>query len=236
MDSTGGTLVRRRRPPVAIALLVAAAVGAWMLAGPGGALSRSGPRLDGPLPACGPAEILTPHRGGEDWRRTFLDPAFALAETDVPSDLVSLGSAGIAGRGTVRRLVVEDLRAMDRAARADGVTLVVRSAYRSFDAQVATFGSLERAYGSDYALASAARPGHSEHQLGTALDIDGGDLWLADLGWRYGFVVSYQPEWSPRVTCYKAEPWHVRYIGRDAASALHDSGLSLREWLWYRQG
>ncbi len=236
MDSTGGTPVLRRRPLVAIALLLAIAAGAWMLAGPGGVLSRSGPRLDGPLPACGRAEILTPHRGAGDWRRTFLDPAFTLAEADAPTDLVSVGTAGIAGRGTVRRVVVDDLRAMDRAARADRVTLVVRSAYRSFDAQVATFGSLERAYGSDYALTSAARPGHSEHQLGTALDIDGGDHWLADQGWRYGFVVSYPPAWSPQVTCYKAEPWHVRYIGREAAATVHDSGLSLREWLWDRQG
>jgi D-alanyl-D-alanine carboxypeptidase len=235
VDSNGGTPARHR-PLVAIVLLGVIAVGAWMLAGPGGALSRSGPRFDGPLPACGRAEILTPHREAEDWRLTFLDPAFTLADSDAPTDLVSVGKAGISGRGTVRRVVVDDLRAMDRAARADEVTLVVRSAYRSFDAQVATFASLERAYGRDYALASAARPGHSEHQLGTALDIDGGDHWLADQGWRYGFVVSYPPEWSPQVTCYKAEPWHVRYIGREAASALHDSGLSLREWLWDRQG
>ena len=111
----------------------------------------------------------------------------------------------------------------------------IRSAYRSHAQQVATFESLERAYGTDYALASAARPGHSEHQLGTAIDVDGGDTWLATHAWRYGFVVSYPPEWSPSVTCYKPEPWHLRYMGREAAAAVHDSGLSLREWLWDQQ-
>ena len=42
-------------------------------------------------------------------------------------------------------------------------------------------------------------------------------------------------EWSPQRTCYKAEPWHFRYVGRDAARAVRESGLSLREWLWVQQ-
>lgn len=226
---------RRLRAIFAVALMGAAMAAAWTLVGPGGALSRSGPRLDGPLPACERAEILTPHRAPGDWRLTFLDPTFTLASTDAPADLVEVTKAGISGRGKVRQLVIDDLRALDRAARQDGVALSVTSAYRSFDQQVATFESLERAYGSDYALASAARPGHSEHQLGTALDIDGGDRWLEVHGWRYGFVVSYPAEWSPAATCYKPEPWHVRYIGREAASAVHESGLSLRAWLWSQQ-
>lgn len=225
-----------QRPVLAVAAVATAVALAWTLVGPGGALSRSGPRFDGPLPACERAEILTPHRAPGDWRRTFLDPAYKLTATDAPADLVEVTTAGISGRGRVRQLIIDDLRGLDRAAREDGVELSVRSAYRSFDQQVATFESLERAYGGDYALASAARPGHSEHQLGTALDIDGGDRWLALHGWQYGFVVSYPSEWSPAATCYKPEPWHVRYIGREAATAVHASGLSLRGWLWSEQG
>ena len=178
---------------------------------------------------------LTPHREPDDWRLTLLDPTLTLTPSDVPSDLVDVSDAGVPGRGKVRRLVIDDLRAMDRAARKAGVELTIRSAYRSYAQQVATFESLERAYGTDYALASAARPGHSEHQLGTAIDIDGADTWLAGHAWRYGFVVSYPPEWSPSLTCYKPEPWHLRFIGREAAADVHDSGLSLREWLWDQQ-
>jgi D-alanyl-D-alanine carboxypeptidase len=128
--------------------------------------------------------------------------------------------------------VIDDLRAMTRAARADGTRLTVRSAFRSYDDQIRTVESLEDAYGHAWTARSAAQPGHSEHQLGTALDLDGGDAWLADHAWRHGFVVSYPPERSPRFTCYKPEPWHVRYVGRDRARAVHESGLSLREWLW----
>lgn len=47
--------------------------------------------------------------------------------------------------------------------------------------------------------------------------------------------MSYTPEHSPGATCYKPEPWHFRYIGRDAARAVRESGLSLRAWLWKRQ-
>lgn len=230
----GARLSPGRRPALlAVAVLAGtAAVMLWTLVGPGGTSSRSGPRFAGPLPPCQQAETLTPFRAPEDWRRTLLDPAFTLASSDVPTDLVDVSDAGVPGRGKVRRLVIDDLRAMDRDAKADGVTISIRSAYRSYGQQTATFESLERAYGTDYALASAARPGHSEHQLGTALDIDGGDRWLADQGWRYGFIVSYPGEWSPGRTCYKPEPWHVRYVGRATAAAVHDSGLSLREWLW----
>ncbi len=224
-----------RRSILVVAAIAVTAAAAWTLVGPGGALSRSDGVFDGPLPACHRADELTPHRTPDDWRLTLLDPVFTLTSSDVPPDLVDVSVAGVAGRGRVRRLVIDDLNAMARAARKAGVELTIRSAYRSHAQQVATFESLERAYGSDYALASAARPGHSEHQLGTAIDVDGGDTWLVVNSWRFGFVVSYPAEWSPSVTCYKPEPWHLRYLGRDVAAAVHDSGLSLREWLWDQQ-
>ena len=48
--------------------------------------------------------------------------------------------------------------------------------------------------------------------------------------WRYGFVLSY-PDGTENVTCYEYEPWHYRWIGRDKALAVRQSGLSLREYL-----
>ncbi len=212
------------------------------LAGPSGLASRvvravggapaDGIAGDGPLPACRAGDVLTAHRDPADWARTLLDPLFALEPDDLPRDLVPVDEAGLRGAGSVRLLVIDDLRAMARAARADGVTLRVRSAFRSYDDQIRTFTSLEKSHGRDWTERSAARPGHSEHQLGTALDLDGGDDWLAANAWRHGFVVSYPAERSPAFTCYKAEPWHVRYVGREIARAVHASGLGLREWLW----
>ena len=188
--------------------------------------------LGGPLPACRADDIPAVRRDPADWAWTLLDPMFTLEPDDLPVDLVPVGEAGIAGTGSVRLLVIDDLRAMTRAARADGVRLRVRSAFRSYDDQIRTVESLVDAHGHDWTALSAARPGHSEHQLGTALDLDGGDAWLAEHAWKHGFVVSYPPERSPAFTCYKPEAWHVRYVGRDQARAVHESGLSLREWLW----
>jgi D-alanyl-D-alanine carboxypeptidase len=91
----------------------------------------------------------------------------------------------------------------------------------------------------------SARPGHSEHQLGTTADISNADVgyrlteefgetpagrWLAENAWRYGFVLSY-PEGAEAVTGYKYEPWHFRWVGEAAAAAVRDSGLTLHEWL-----
>jgi D-alanyl-D-alanine carboxypeptidase len=230
-----------RRPRGSLALVLMLCLAAMALAVPTGLAARvvkvvaGGPstiEVGGPLPACRPDSIAAVHRAPGDWARTLLDPMFTLEPDDNPPDLVPTSEAGIKGGGDVRLLVIDDLRAMNRAATGDGVRLRVRSAFRSFDDQVRTVDSFEDAYGRDWTALSAAQPGHSEHQLGTALDLDGGDAWLGAHGWEYGFVVSYPADRSPTFTCYKPEPWHVRYVGRETARAVHDSGISLREWLW----
>ena len=101
--------------------------------------------------------------------------------------------------------------------------------------------------GYDQALRISARAGHSEHQLGTTLGLTslGGrppweyadwaatpaGAWTAANAWRYGFVMSY-PRDSFGNVCYDYEPWHYRYLGREKAKQVRESGLTLREWLW----
>ena len=96
------------------------------------------------------------------------------------------------------------------------------------------------------AAEGTARPGHSEHHLGTTVDFrpigetdvdqSFGDTptgqWLEQHSWEYGFLLSY-PRGKESVTCYKYEPWHFRYVGRDLARRVHDSDLALREYLWH---
>ena len=93
----------------------------------------------------------------------------------------------------------------------------------------------------------AARPGHSEHQLGTAVDFthlsggtpwSGGDWartragrWMLANAARYGWVLSY-PKGATTSTCYRYEPWHWRWVGRTTARAIHESGPVPREGLW----
>ncbi len=203
-----------------------------------GAIDRTlgQPTFAGPLAACTIGDRPAPSATLDDWDRTLLDTEYALLADYAPPDLVGVSEAGIAGVGTVRALVILDLEALGRAAAKAGHKLSVESAYRSYSAQRRTFDSLAEAYGREFALESAARPGHSEHQLGTTLDIAGDDGWLADNAWRFGFVLSYPTSRSPTWTCYKPESWHFRYVGRDRAVAVQASGLSLREWLWQRGG
>ncbi len=202
------------------------------------------------LPACRVADVTTAHRSYTDWARTILDTTYRLTSAYGPSDLRSTADAGLNGGQRVRALVITDLRAMARAARAAGARLAVESSYRSYSTQASTFAYWVRVSGYAAALRSSARAGHSEHQLGTTLDFKsyGGSApwnyadwgrskagtWLRNNAWRYGFVMSY-PKGKTSVTCYAYEPWHFRYVGRTVAAKIHASGLTPREYLWRQQ-
>jgi D-alanyl-D-alanine carboxypeptidase len=182
------------------------------------------------------------------WRVTSLDTRLRVGPKYVPTDLVPVGRAGIAGSGKVRRLVIDDLEAMATAARRAGKAIAVRSAYRSYRTQEATFAYWVRVSGRRAALLSSARAGHSEHQLGTSIDFrsasstrapwdhadwatTGPGRWMKNNAWKYGFVMSY-PKGQTSKTCYTYESWHYRYVGPELARRIHESGLTTREYLW----
>jgi D-alanyl-D-alanine carboxypeptidase len=204
-----------------------------------------------PLPACTYTNTPTPLARYDDWALTLLDTNLSIPASYVPPDLVSTRKAGLSGGGQVRAIAIPDLAAMARAAAASGAPLAVLSAYRNYRQQAGAYGKWIRVLGRNVAPLSSARPGHSEHQLGLAIDFEsrGGPLpwnyydwsadtaagrWMAAHAWQYGFVMSY-PNGKIKKTCYGFEPWHYRYVGRDEAAAVHASKLTLREWLWKRQ-
>jgi D-alanyl-D-alanine carboxypeptidase len=237
-------MFRLRRTAAALTVLLVAGAAISVLPRPAVAASP------GPLPECAYDDVLTPRRAYSDWARTLLDTALRVGKRYVPPHLTSIADAGIPGTGKVRPLVIDDLRAMTEAAAAAGNPIEVSSAYRSYSRQKWLFAESVDKYGYDATLTALARPGHSEHQLGTAIDVkkkDGRDPWLLDKdgastpagawmkqnAWKYGFVMSY-PKGKKSVTCYRYEPWHYRYFGRDRALAIHLSELTTREWLWLR--
>jgi len=176
-----------------------------------------------------------------------LGKARSLAPDCVPADLVTLPE-----RMTylvdlpilLRREAAAAMVEMLDAARAQGLVIVVRSAYRSYDDQVRTFNYWVSVLGEQEAERSSARPGHSEHQLGTTGDLtsasNGFELegfegtaegrWIAANAPRYGFVISF-PEGKEDITGYVFEPWHVRYLGKGVASQVQASGLTPIEFL-----
>lgn len=203
----------------------------------GGGQSRLGatpsePATPPPLAACGYGLLPARHAGPDDWQSTLVDTTFGLDATYVPPDLVPVTRSGIRGQGKIRSFVIAYLKAMDKAARADGAGIAVNSGYRSYEDQAGVYAAIAQASGSPYARQWVASPGHSEHQLGTALDFNGNLDWLQANAWEFGFVMSYPPATSPKVTCYQAETWHYRYFGVALAARIHDSGLTTREWLW----
>jgi D-alanyl-D-alanine carboxypeptidase len=200
-------------------------------------------------PTCRVANVPTKFRAYSDYQRTLLDWIYRLSSNYAPRDLTTVSHAGLSGSGSVRKLIIPDLTAMARAARAAGARLAVVSAYRSYGTQVAVFNSWVSRLGYSRALIGSARAGHSEHQLGTVIDFKsysgsvpwsfGGydwatskaGAWMKANAWKYGFVMSY-PKGKQSQVCYGYEPWHYRYYGRPIAAAIHNSGATPRYWLW----
>ncbi len=144
---------------------------------------------------------------------------------------------------SIRQVALEPLERLYRAADRDGVSLSIRSAYRSYRTQERLFKDYAARYGEEEANRFSARPGQSEHQLGTAVDFGGTSvdfktafadteqgLWLADQAYRFGFALSY-PRDAEHITGYIFEPWHYRYIGVEAAREWRESGVTLKEYL-----
>lgn len=128
------------------------------------------------------------------------------------------------------------LKKLFDSAKADGVTLYAKSAYRSFTEQQSLKSAYTVIYGAGTANSFAADQGYSEHQLGTTLDFittglggqtDGFDgtqayQWLLSNAYRFGFALSY-PQGN---SYYIYEPWHWRFVGVKLAAYLHDNKMN----------
>lgn len=228
--------------------MLAAVLGPALLAAPG--VEPPPVSAVGPLPDCRLDDIFTEPRDYDDWRITQVDWILSLGPKYRPKDLVSVRDGGVAGGGLIREVVIEDLKAMAAAAEKNSTPLVAWSPFRGYKQQVALFNGYAGWNGERYtnfkdAVTFSARPGHSEHQTGLTIDfVAVGDTgltsnwevtrtgaWMARNAWEYGWLMSY-PKGKADVVCYSYEPWHYRYVGRELAKEIHDSGLTIREYLW----
>ena len=173
-----------------------------------------------------------------------VDKTHRLTEDCVPPDLVELPAARSAQGSQYLRAEAADalMRLFDAAESEAGYFFSTNSAYRSFQTQRSVYNSAVAAFGQEYADRTSARPGHSEHQMGTTADVGARGrylenfvgtaeaTWLAENSWRFGFIVSY-PDGAEPITGYTYEPWHIRYVGEDVAQQVMESGLTLHEFL-----
>lgn len=187
----------------------------------------------------------------EDWQLLLVNPWNELPE-DYKVTLKSLPDGQkVDGR------IYDDLAAMLAACREAGLNPKVCSAYRTQSKQTYLYNNkIARLRNAGYSKAAAveeagrwvARPGTSEHQLGLALDIVSSSYqaltkkqeetaeqkWLMEHCWEYGFILRY-PSDKGEITGIGYEPWHYRYVGREVALDIRESGLCLEEYLLLRE-
>jgi D-alanyl-D-alanine carboxypeptidase len=199
--------------------------------------------------------VITKEYKRNQWATSVLDPMHRLPASYIPRDLTWITPQALpSAKGVfqLRRDAAEALRAMLLAARESEVRMRILSAYRSYATQNATFAYWVAKSGLQLARKYSALPGHSEHQLGTAVDLatvgegvpwgsaafatSPTAVWLAENAYKFGFVRSY-PAGAKRValSCYGSEPWHWRYVGLNLAYEIVCSEQVPRIFLWNRQ-
>lgn len=121
-----------------------------------------------------------------------------------------------------------------QAAANDGYSLWNASGFRSYETQEQIYNNYVYTHGQATADTFSARPGHSEHQTGMAIDVNNPSdsfngtpeaIWLKEHCVDYGFIIRY-PEGKQDITGYKYESWHIRYVGVEMAKKLRDAGIA----------
>ena len=193
------------------------------------------------------AERMKEFEDGIPWNMTLVNAENPMQEGYVPE------LAEVENGYSVDARIAEDLNAMLAAARADGCQPQICSAYRSVEKQVQVFNDTVNSWinqGSSFwdayqrTIQEVALPGTSEHGIGLAVDIVSNQYaeldakqaetkeaqWLQEHCYDYGFILRYPPE-KQSLTGIIYEPWHYRYVGREMAQKIKESGLTLEEYL-----
>jgi D-alanyl-D-alanine carboxypeptidase len=178
----------------------------------------------------------------------LINKEFGLPEDYAPTDLVYPDVPFLFKEKIEKRQMRSEaagaLEELFAAAKKDGIYLAGVSAYRSTKTQTALFNRYVKKDGLEKAKTYSAEPGHSEHTTGLAIDVSGstgkcaaescfGDTdeakWLDKHVTEYGFIIRY-PEGKEKITGYKYEPWHLRYVGKEMAKDIGERGITLEEY------
>lgn len=174
---------------------------------------------------------------------------YGLDKTYKREDLQSVNLAYAYANNSVSSIVIENFENMRADVQTElGVRLMVNSSYRSYEDQEAIYNDFKN-ISLKYADSYAARPGHSEHQTGLAIDITSLEHpyinntdnsfdnspeyeWLKKNCHKYGFILRY-PKGKEHITGYSTESWHFRYVGVKAATKMYEEDLTLDEYYAY---
>lgn len=185
--------------------------------------------------------------GTDDWELLLVNNHYPL-DTKYEPELEEITE----GRSVDAR-IAEDTKKMLSDAKEAGLKMYIVSAYRSYDDQKTVFNETMGEWvnqGSTYLDAyaetkkSVALPGYSEHATGLAMDIVSEDYqelddkqadtkeskWLAENCYKYGYILRYPSDKSD-ITEIIYEPWHYRYVGKEAAKEITEKKITLEEYL-----
>lgn len=164
-----------------------------------------------------------------------------LSKNYIPKDLESISLKYAYEYKYLRHDAKEAFEKLSHDASLNGYRIIVVSAYRDYNYQDELFNYYVNEKGLEYALNCSAKSGHSEHQTGLAIDVEGSNFdydnfedskefnWMSKNAHKYGFILRY-PKGSENITGFKYEPWHYRYVG-NAASFIYNNDITLEEYI-----
>ncbi|NLM63335.1 MAG: M15 family metallopeptidase [Mollicutes bacterium] len=159
----------------------------------------------------------------------------------IPSDLVPIDPKYANEGKLVREEVKIWFEKLSNDAKNLGYKIIAISAFRDFNYQEQLYNYYAETKGQKEADLISARPGHSEHQTGLAVDVEGSNNnynefdksiefeWMKNNAHKYGFILRY-PKNKEKITGFKYEPWHYRYVGKEAANIIYHKNLTLEEY------
>lgn len=170
---------------------------------------------------------------------------YQLPEDFKPDEKEAISSMYAYANRVIDASIYDEFKSMWHAADQEDLTLIVQSAFRSFEAQKNIHNSFLASHGREATERFSARAGHSEHQLGFALDITtpGYGLtqafeetdefkWLKENAHKFGFILRY-PKDAEHITGYLYEPWHYRYVGEEVAAYIYQNSITFDEYYAY---
>ena len=184
----------------------------------------------------------------ENWAIALVNEGHPLDTSYVPAEMTEIES-----ERSVDSRIADDLKRMLSDAKDAGLSMYVASAYRSYEKQREVFNNtmqdwISQGYSPlnayDETKKSVAVPGTSEHATGLAVDIISSEYealddrqgdtdeqkWLMEHCWEYGFILRYPSDKSD-VTNIVYEPWHYRYVGKEAAKEITEQNITLEEYV-----
>jgi zinc D-Ala-D-Ala carboxypeptidase len=231
---------RKRVAAVALAILAIVGLAIWLVFRPDNSATEANSATQNKQVATFDMQRFSTDDPNSPWvivnKRRPLNPKDFTPPLAAPSVPLRLNATN--PEMQLSTAVIPAVEALFAAAKTDGLQLMVASGFRSYQQQVTVYNAEVAGNGQQAADRESARPGHSEHQTGQALDVEPasrecevqacfGELpegkWIANNAYKFGFVIRYMPN-NETITGYTYEPWHIRYVGKELAAEIYKQG------------